>query len=253
MFVGVLLYLYLSLHREEPFRVVFQDFAVNLATWELIVAISGIFLFYRLFKVYVRHKFEMQSIFKILFEAVSHRFGNYLATQKVNVEIAKNYQSKDALNRMESSLTAMESDFKELILVLKNLEEEQLPKEQINVGTLIKDCISLISHSIHNPPICNIKGADNLTILCELLFAKIIFSLLLDNAMRHSRKKVYIRYGYGRSGQKYCVILNDVFHNSAAKGVGLGLKLVHHFAGRMSVELKIKNTHSWFCCLLIWK
>ncbi len=249
--VGVLLYFYLSIFAvsDRPLISDFYNFTINLILWEFIVVICGIFLFYRLFKIHLKHKLEIQTIFRGLFEAVSHRFGNYIAAQKVNVELLKYGRGKEAVKRLESSLSSMESDFKELILVLKNLELETPPSEDIYLDSMIKQLVGDIKAQRGDNVSLKVVGCERVKLTAEYPFAKIVFMLLFDNAFKYSKSKVYICYKKNKNN--YCLILNDI-NKQSYQGAGLGLKLVKYFTDKIGVEVKIKKTTSWFCCLLMW-
>ncbi len=250
--IGVLLYFYFSIFTINGKFIsdIFYDFAMNLILWELIVVICGVFLFYRLFKIHLKHKLEVQSIFKGLFEAVSHRFGNYIAAQKVNVELLKYSKNNKIIDRLEMSLSNMENDFNELVLILKNLELETLSLEDVYLSSMIRQLTEDMSIQQTKNIDLKIVGRDDVKLTAEYLFAKIVFVLLLDNAFRYSKSKIYICYKKNKNN--YCLILNDI-NKQSREGTGLGLKLVKYFTDKIGVRVRTKRSNSWFCCLLVWK
>ncbi len=248
--IGVLFYFYQSISIVQPHREALKDFAINLALWESIVGISGVFFIHRLFNVHLKHKRETQEIFKGLFQAVSHRFGNFLATQKVIITLLTNNPHPEAIKRLEQNVSLMERDFLQLVAVLKNFESTPFVRKRVKLSEIVYQVVEELESTLYSKEY-RIKITGDCSLNVEPLLLKTVINLLLDNSFRYGKKEIYIRCGRTK-GQVYCFISNDI-KPSSPKGTGLGLKLSRYFANLTGGSISTREKKERFSTLIVWR
>jgi len=197
-------------------RTSLKSWALYLLLWEGVLALSVSYAFYRLLAAYERYRMEQEEFLRLLLASLSHKFGNFLSAQKVNLEILEDSPSKEAVTRLKEACRAMEGDLESLIELLKrslegaSREKPQGLKEYIE-GLLRRFEIQFGSRRVH----LSFRHAP-FPLTPEL---ELVLFFLLENAFRHSRHHIWIR-----TGRDYILIMNDLSPHPV-QGTGLGLYL----------------------------
>ena len=221
-----------------------KNWAIYLLLWEGVLAVSVSYAFYRLFAAYERYRTEQEEFLRLLLAALSHKFGNFLSAQKVNLEILKESPSPEALARLQEACLAMEKDLEGVLgFIKRSLEGASAP--QGNLLSYLEDLIKRLELQI-GPRKVHFKLKEPLFSLSPELEFLLFF--LLENAFRHSRERVWIRGGR-LQGRKYLLIVNDLSPHPV-KGAGLGLYLSQRLAQHLGLELKTRLTKDRFLALL---
>ncbi len=246
IFVAFLFRLFLELRLLGPERSLsLKGFALYLALWEGVLAVSVSYAFYRLFAAYERYRMETEEFLKLLVTTLSHRFGNFLSAQKVNLEILKNSPSPEAVARLKEACRAMERDLEGLLRFLRGWFEETPPPGGDFAGHL-KELVRRLELQF-GPRKVHLSLRDAPPPPSPEL--ELLLLLLLENAFRHSHKKIWIRIGR-REGRSYILIMNDLSPHPV-KGAGLGLYLARRLAGHYGLRLRIESQRSRFWVLLL--
>ncbi len=244
--IGILLNYYLDIiiAKNSSFKD-FRNFAKNLFLWEAVFVLSVGYLFYCLFSAYLKHKKESQEIFHILLQTISHRFGNFLATQKINVELLRNNYRLDVIKRMEDSLRLVEFDLQQIISVLKNFESQSLDIEWVDISKVVKE---LLENALYDG--LDIKyHLGKVKVKSSYLLIKSLIALLLENAFKYAASKVVIRTGFC-NGKGYFYVSNDI-KEKISPGSGLGLKLARFLSEKSKAKL-VTKTGLVYQVLVVW-
>lgn len=221
-----------------------REMALYLALWEGILAVSVSYVLYRLFLASEHYRNETEEFLKLLVTVLSHRFGNFLSAQKVNLELFGESPSPEAVSRLREACRAMERDLEALLRFLRSsLEETSLSAQTFS--DCLKDLLRRLELQF-GPRRVHLSLGKPLPPLSPEL--ELLLFLLLENAFRHSNENIWIRTGC-RQGRPYILILNDL-SPQPVKGAGLGLYLARRLAERLNLELIIFQKSSRFGILL---
>jgi len=182
---------------------------------------------------------------KIILLVFTHKLGNFLSLQRVNLELLKNkYGSSKALKRMEEGYTLMEKNFFQLLSAVKNLGKEE-EVETVNLKELLEHLLTHFSSVLRDKEVrvylkevhTRMKKSD----------AENLLFFLLDNAVKYSSSKIWIRLGKIKE-KPYFVLCNDI-SSVPLKGSGVGLKLVEFICNNYNFKFRIKKS-SVFCIVI---
>ena len=222
-----------------------REMALYLALWEGILAVSVSYAFYRLFSAYEHYRNETEEFLKLLVAVLSHRFGNFLSAQKVNLEILGKSPSSETISRLKEACRAMERDLETLLGFLRSsLEESSLSAQTFS--DCLKDLLRRLELQFGPRRVHLSLGKSPPPLSPEL---ELLLFLLLENAFRHSNENIWIRAGR-RQGRPYILILNDL-SPQPVKGAGLGLYLARRLAEHSGLRLQIESHRSRFWVLLL--
>ncbi len=244
--IGILLNYYFDILmvKISPIKAL-KDFAKNLFLWEAVFVLSVGYLFYYLFRTYLKQKRESQEIFQILLQAISHRFGNFLATQKINVELLRTNYRLDIIKRMQDSLRLVEFDLHQIVSVLKNFELQNFDITWLDISKVVNE---LLEEALYDDLQINCHFGK-VKVKTSYLLTKNLIILLLENAFKYAANKVIIRTGFC-NGKGYFYISNDIKERVSA-GSGLGLKLARLLSEKTKAKLVTKDGLV-YQVLLVW-
>ncbi|MEZ0324117.1 MAG: hypothetical protein ABWJ98_07395 [Hydrogenothermaceae bacterium] len=178
--------------------------------WEGILIVSTMLLFYVVIEKYVRKEREYKEFLELMILAVSHKFGNFLATLKINLDIIKSSCNLKAVENSENYTNELSKDLQVLIKLLKSSNEES---EDIHIKELILDTIKNFDK-------------ENRKLIIEISDFKInarrdvvenILFILIDNCSKYSKSFIHIRTFKGKS----IVIRNDIRKREGGSSIGL--------------------------------
>ncbi len=223
------------LTRQGSFRPSLKSWMLYLFLWEGMLAVSVSYVFYRLFISYERCRLEQEEFLRLLLAALSHRFGNFLSAQKVNLEILTESPSPEAASRLKEACRAMERDLETLLRFLRGSLEEPFAPTNDFAGHL-KDLLHRLELQF-GPRRVHLSLGTPLPPLSPEL--ELLLFLILENAFRHSREDIWIRTGCWKN-RFYLLLMNDLSPHPV-KGAGLGLYLARRLAERLGLEISISQ------------
>lgn len=223
-----------------------KEFFYYVLLWELILVIVVSYVFYELFRRYKRHKQEVSEFQDILVKAVSHRMGNFLAVQKVNVELLRQKNSPRALDRIEEATLRFENDFQQLLKIMDDFSFEERKKETLDFKTLTENILPRfaqekkleVKSKLHT---AGFKG--NILEVQTLLF------ILLENAVKYAGSRIIIRTGRA-NGRPYFYLKNDK-NPKVTKGTGIGSNIASRLCSRNDLFLRQKENLGRFRVLVM--
>ena len=226
-----------------------KDFAINLFLWELVTILSITYLFYNLLAIYEQHKQETQSFLKIILQAVSHKFGNFLAGQKINLALFKEFREEQDLKKIELALDVMESDLSQVLKLIENFQAVHHESDIVDIPTLAGELLEEYSCILGRR---HVKfRASKVRIRFSCLKFRVILSILFENAFRYSVSNVWCRVG-SSSKKIYIFICNDLMP-APPRSTGLGFHIVRDMIQKKGPELKIKKKADRYCVMLSWE
>ncbi len=195
------------------------------------------YLFYLLYSKYLFHKRRNQEIFNVLLQAISHRFGNFIAVQKLNLEALNTGSSELPLYRLQESLSALEEDYKQILRVLENFSNFSLDEDKIDFSLIIRDLVKCLRRSQNLSFV--FRDFLRLEVSVPRLLIRTILSLLLENAFKYAQSFVYVRIGCVKK-QVYIFIANDIAEH-VPRGSGMGLKIATLLVENLGWSLRYRS------------
>ncbi|MCD6319592.1 MAG: HAMP domain-containing histidine kinase [Candidatus Desulfofervidaceae bacterium] len=219
-----------------------KEFAFLLFLWEVVLVLALTFLFYKLLWIHLKEREENRDFLELLLLAISHKLGNFLAAQQLNLEILKEKHSLEAVKRLERGYSTIEKDFRYILQVIKNFKGYLRKKEKINLKALIEDILTVFKEESQE------KSLQLSLVPAEIYAAKTeietVFYLLIENAFKYARKAIFINL-FIRNKTIFFVVRNDV-DPKVPKGSGVGLSLVQKLAIKNKIKLTFKRENGYF-------
>ena len=244
---GSYLYILSSyIHYDNPWSGL-KNFAAKIIFWELILIISVGYIFHVVLTMYTKEKERHREFLEMLLLAVSHKFGNFLTTQRINLEMLRE-DGNPLTSRLIESCDNMNRDFDQIINTIKLLGTHEHPKEKIRLKTLIEETILELTAG---PPKKHIRmRMDDVTIVAPPSVLKIILYNLLENCIRYSKSRISIRLTVSR-GQAILAIRNDIHkEKEKEKGRGMGIYIAEKLGTIYGIKMKYRKKKSWFLSVL---
>jgi len=210
-----------------------KEFALTLLLWDAVLILSIMLLLYFTIVRYIKRDEYLRKYLEILILTITHKLGNFLSIQRINIDLIKSKCGLKAVNRLENAYSLIEKDFKFTIRTLKNLESSEKNITTVNLKDVIED---ILYHFIEN-----LKEREVYTRL-KNIYIKIdpndienILFTLVENAVKFSEKKIYIKM-CGKEKDVYIFIKNDV--GTVNKGAGVGLEIAEFLISQYGGEIK---------------
>ncbi len=219
-------------------------FGISLGFWILGLFIISLILFYELLVRYLLQKDRIHRFKMTLIDILSHKLGNFIVTQKVNLSILKENFDPLVIERTLKSLKAIEEDYKKILESIEAFNPEHLRREIFDLSSVVEKIVDDVKGRV------SFDGNVVMRISPTFVFANrlessIFLSLILENAFKYAHQKIYIRTGLFRKNP-YFVVVNDIKPELPTSGVGIGLIIAKNVAvnlglKRLSIEKRDKN------------
>lgn len=207
-----------------------RDFSFFLLMWEAILVIVTVVLFQRVVVRYIRREQEVKDLMSILLLAITHRIGNFISAQKVNLELL---EEDPVLDRLKESVRRLERDYRRTLEVLEELKEGHGTEPEV---VDLKVLVERVIRSLPVPEGIELKlRLSQAKVRANPVYLEIMVSSLLENALRYANSVVHVRLcGKG----PLLVIRNDVRTHTG--GSGMGLQIVKFVARRIGAEVRFR-------------
>lgn len=194
-------------------------FSLLLFLWEFLLTALILFVVYVGLKRLFRRQRYTDQFLRFILIAVSHKLGNFLAAQKVNLELAD--MDEESKDRLSLALSEMEKDFNVISSTIKSITADGVKLSYIDVVGEFKEILK--SCYVSDKTVNVDLSLDRYFISVNATDLRIVLSEILTNAFKYSLSRIYISLEqYGR-GLKF-VVSNDV--KTVSKGSGIGLSIV---------------------------
>ncbi len=228
--------------------------------WDAVIIFSVSVLYYFTAYRLIKNREHYSQSFEIILLVLGHKLKNFLAGQRINLDIvsSQNGKAKNAAERLILSNKILTGELDNIFAFVKNFGS--ITELKVSTASFKKNKVHLreLIDTIEKEylkPNKNLKRKRiryNLylqNIIANSNDLKFILYLLLDNAFKYSESFVYIRAGvYSR--KKYLFIAND-FGNSAESGLGVGLSVAEQLCRKNGIKLSW-NAGKYFTAKIIF-
>jgi len=244
---GFVLYLYLffspaDLHSRYLFEEILKFFFI----WEAIVFVSTLFLIFVVYRRYLSYREKIFAIVDCIFQALEHRLGNFISTQKLNIALIK--QNSRIRERLSTNLDSIVSDFKQIMTVLKHLSLKEVSYSQ-NEREIFDKILEIYSTSFPDKEVCLSLG--QIKELAPAPVFEVFLDLLFNNAFKYSASRIQIRWGTFQ-GCPYLMLRNDLA-SQTSPGSGLGHRIIQRLAREERLVFLHRRIGDHYLSLLIKK
>ena len=218
-------------------------FVLTLLLWEFSLSFLLILMVYAVLKHYLKKEQENRRFLKFLLGTISHKMGNFLSIQRVNLELI-DADDKKPIERLKDAYAFMERDFKNIVHVIKNMQENK--SQKCNAEDVIRDTFNLFKEKCENKTIdlklqkayVNSKSGDFYNVIHELI----------ENSVKYSNKFIHMET-IKKGRMLYIVIDNDITEKKS--GSGFGLSLVRYISSKNRWNFSTKIVDNRFQAALI--
>lgn len=219
----------------------FQEYIWNVLLWEFLLVLSLMFILYKIINKMTKQEREYRDFLELLLLTISHKFGNFLAAQKGNIDILRLKHDQRAIERLERTYNFMKEDFNSLLPYIEKFKKISTEREKINLREIIKKGLYIQSENRE----VFFKEKDAYVYANRQMLENLVIPLL-ENAVRYSEGKIFIRLT-----KKYLAIRNKILHTEG--GTGVGLKIAEKLAEKQGFKLLYRGKGDYFICMLKFK
>jgi len=216
----------------------FQEYVKNVLLWEFLLVLSLMLILYKVIERITKQERDYKELLELILLTLSHKFGNFLAVHRGNIEILKLRNDERALQRLEKSCTFMQEDLNKVIETINRFKEASFEKEKINLKELIEKFLSLIETEKRI-----LITAKDINVYANRQNLENIVFPLLENALRYSKERIHIKVC-----KNYLAIRNDIYETE--RGSGIGLKIAQALAKKEGFKIKYRAKEDSFILIL---
>ncbi len=218
--------------REEFLRERKDSIMKRLLVAEFFLIFMLVFLYQRIIEEYFSRLKGKEEWIKSLMLSLTHRLGNFIATQKVLLAmLKKSYPQDEKIKRLEKSLQKVQRELSLFINPVKEGRENK--RENIQLEDLIRETLSFFEEELK---------AKRLILRTERLFVYMnkedledVLYNLIGNAIRHSRELIHIKV----CAKKGLLVIRNDLGGEVKHGMGLGVELTRMVLKRYNFGLRI--------------
>lgn len=200
---------------------------------EFFLILTLVLLYQTIIEGYVKKLREKEEWIKTLMLALTHRLGNFMATQKVLVSLLMKFYPQDKnLQKMEKSILKAEKDFSIFTNLIK--ENKNLEKEQLNIKEFILNSLNYFSEEVKNKKIYS-QLKDMYVFMDKTDLEDVLYNLI-GNAIKHSKSFLHIKVCPKR---RMLIIRNDK-SSGITSGMGIGNELTRKVLERYGHKLTVR-------------
>jgi len=219
-----------------------KDLATNLFLWETALVLSLTFLFYKILWIHLKEREENRVFLEMILLTLSHKLGNFLATQRLNIEILKETPSSAALNRLEKGYMFIEKEFNHTLNIIKNFKAGSREDEKINLKFIIESILVEFEDALKDKKL-NSDVIDVIMTGCKTDI-EMIFYLIIENAVKYAKREISIQLKKENNFVS-CFIKNDI-DPLIPKGSGIGLALVRQLTQKHKIGFNHREENGYF-------
>jgi len=237
-----------------------KSFALVLFGVEASLFLSLMFFTYVVVGKFVRDKDSGEKFLNLILLSFNHKIGNFLAAQKLNVEILRDRvvsvsmdegaERRDAaggdirvIERLCANCQNMEADVVRTLRMIRAHDSRVKFSEKTDLMEAMKNTLELFSEDF--------SGEKRLTAAMESIIIKAdpndvenVFYNLVSNAVKYSSGSVHIRMSRYR-GNARVFIRNDFLAGEPASGAGLGIEITKSIAAKNGWKIAARKKYGY--------
>lgn len=214
-----------------------RNFALSLFLWEAFLVLSLSYIFYKLLWYHLHQRERNREFLELVLLAFSHKLGNFLSTQRLNIEILKQTSSSSAVKRLEEGYHFMESQFKRTMDLISGFRAGEMRREEVDLKGTVKGVLGQLSEGLQGKELeLELKEARVQAFRSDL---EMIVYLLVENAVKYSRKKVKI--SLGKDQREVVLHIENDIDPEVRPGSGVGLDLVRRLGEKYRMKLRYEE------------
>ncbi|MFN7064574.1 MAG: hypothetical protein ACK4OF_00265 [Aquificaceae bacterium] len=215
-----------------------NKFMQKLLVMEFLLTLTLIFLYQTIIESYTKRLKEKEDWVKNLMLSLTHRLGNFIATQRVLVSLLKKHYSHDKnLQRMEKSLLRAQRDFSLFTNLIR--ENRSIEKKLYSLKEFILESLSYFEDELKNKRIH--LGLRDLYVYMDKTDLEDVIYNLLGNAIRYSSSFLHVKVCPKSS---LLIIRNDT-SITPKQGMGMGSELVRRVLESYGYRIRVSIRKSY--------
>ena len=212
---------------------------LSLLMWEFITVVSVLLLAYTVVKRFYLREKSREEFLNLLLLSVTHKLGNFLAVQQVNLEMLKDCENKRAVERLASQTKRLKKDFERIMFFIEKLKKgEESKRRKINVKPIILENVKEWM-DVYGKPNRLILSIKDTYINTNPDYFENVVSIVVENAIKYARSLVHIKSFVNRN--KVCIVVrNDIGEISEGRGVGTQIAkyMIERMGGGMRIRIR---------------
>ncbi len=224
----------------------YMSFYINILLWDIIIIILLFIFFHYTIIRYIQKEAQLRKTLEMSILAVSHKLGNFLAINKMNIEMLKEKCPEKEVERLLTSYNSMEKDFKHISTLLKEVDKNP-QKKIINVKTLINKDLSAFRDLLKDKKLY--IDLKDFYIRIDESKLHIVIQNLIENAVKFSKEKIHIKMCV-RKNRLVIFIRNDI-SDEKKHSTGIGLNIIQQIISDLNGKFHYRTKKDHYLTVLI--
>jgi len=220
-----------------------KNLAATIFIWEALILIVLVLIVAMVVNRYTKKEREIRDFLKLTLLVLTHKLGNFLAVQRLNVDILESRcGSSKAIERLKRGYNLLEGDFQLLLDEVKGIGRERR-SESVDISEVVRRTVKAFPFSNRDVKL----KLESAKLMADRKDMENLIYIIVENAFKYSSSSVKVRTGrVGRTS--YIAICNDL-KGKVEGGRGIGLELAEVIAKRYNGMLRVRVNRS-FCVYL---
>ncbi len=219
-----------------------RNFALNLLLWESFLVLSLGYVFYKLLWRYVKEREQNRQFLELMLLILSHRIGNFLAAQRVNIEMLKEGAGSVVLERLEGATSYMEDQFRRTVELIRRFPKAGEGVEEVDLKELLQRVLVPFEGYFKDKRLQ--LELEDVKVKAPHTDLEMMVYLLVENSARYSRG--YVRISLTKEGKGARIVLENDIAFDVPRGSGLGLELARRLAERIGARVEVSEGQGRF-------
>ncbi len=220
---------------------------LSLLAWEFITVTSILLLAYVVVKRFYLREKSREEFLNLLLLSITHKLGNFLAVQQINLEILKDCENKRAVERLTAQTNRMKKDFERIMFFMERIKKgEDSKKSKVNVKPVILENVKEWVEVYGKPDRLILSVKDTYINVNPDYFENIV-SIVVENAIKYARGLVHVK-SFTRRRMICIIVRNDI--GEVSEGRGVGTQIAKYMVERMKGVMRIRIRRDTYTTIL---
>jgi len=227
-----------------------RTLTISLLVWEFVVVVTVILLAYMLIRRFYSVEKDRRDFLNLLLLSITHRLGNFLAVQRVNLEILGRCENASAVERMLSQTDKLRKDFDRTVYFMERIQrDDEVSKEVVSVRPVLLETTEGYLE-VYGRPLKVILHVEDLRIYTNPDYFISVIDIVMENAVKYADSFVHIKSFVGR--RHLCIaVRNDI--GKTVEGRGVGVQIAKYIMGKLGGDLRIRIRGGFYTTVLIFR